>query len=86
MTTYRPSYVSLVAALRAEFDSRELAAISAEMTRAGSGIEASHRLPLPGAWDTLNSAIRDASDSAYDPGENAHPGVREHFSRTGGGL
>jgi hypothetical protein len=76
MTTneYRPSYTALVAALRDEFTYDDLVEVRGAL------------LSLDGPDDTLRQALTDAGDPSYDPGDRAHPAVRDYFARTGVAL
>lgn len=74
--THQPSYTSLVAALRAEFTPDGIDGIAAALDSATTGRTA--------ATAVLSRAARDAADPDFDPGENAHPALREWFT-TGSG-
>jgi hypothetical protein len=63
--THRPSYVALVAALRAEFDAAGLAAMDIELRP--------HRYS-PTSLGTLVQAVRDAGSVTYDAGAESVTG------------
>lgn len=71
---HRPSYVSLVAALRSEFNDLQLEALKIQLEH--NRYSRSSRSSLGVLWQ----AIHDAHDVTYDPGENVHPAVREWFA------
>lgn len=69
---HRPSYVALVAALRAEFGQPALEAIWIQMRE--------HRYNTT-SLGVLAQAVHDANDVAYDAGELVHPAVKEWLAR-----
>lgn len=71
-TPYRPSYTALVAALRTEFDPLALESLDHQMRE--------HRTNHS-SLGVLSQAVHDANDVTYDPGEPAHPAVREWFTK-----
>lgn len=77
MADYSPSYTSLVEALRAEFTPAGITDLQDTLIASVSPAGRS------AATAVLHRALRDAADPSYEPGDNAHPAVREHFERTG---
>ncbi|MGK5682427.1 hypothetical protein [Actinoplanes sp. URMC 104] len=75
--TYQPSYTSLVAALRAQFPADDLRTLHLKflLWKAMEGEGA-----VNDAQETLHGAVVDALNPEYDPGEDAHPAVRDWFA------
>jgi hypothetical protein len=77
MSHQRPSYVALVAALRAEFGFPQRASLWIQMRE--------HRYDTS-SLGVLAQAVHDAQDVAYDAGEDVHPAVKAWLARHAGGA
>lgn len=71
-TNHRPSYVALVAALRAEFNDTQLEVLRIKMRP--------YRYET-NSISTLFQAVHDAGDVNYDAGESVHPAVKSWLTR-----
>jgi hypothetical protein len=76
MPDYDPTYTSLVASLRSAFDKADLTAL-ADKFQLWQRTEGDTTRLAP--MDVLAMAAKSAADPSFDPGEDAHPAVREHF-------
>lgn len=74
-TNHRPSYVALVAALRAEFNDMQQEALWIQLRE--------HRYNTS-SLGTLAQAVHDAHDINYDAGEAVHPAVKAHLDKLAG--